>query len=100
MNKLVARTVVVLVALLVAVGCSAGKLRPATPDAPANQDGEITYCAGGAPPVRNARRDDAYRKMREHCGGEYEIVNEIDERGAMCPKIRRLLFKCVDEPDS
>jgi hypothetical protein len=92
-----------MVAALMVAGCSASRVNTAIPEtgryAPANEqvDGEVSYLNAGAKSVRNARREDAYKKMYEHCGGPYEIVREEDQEGAWPPggRQRRIWFKCI-----
>lgn len=89
---------------LVLLSCAASpvatKIPETSPYAPVNDevDGEVSYLNAGAKSVRNARREDAYKKMYEHCGGPYEIVREEDQEGAWPPRARqrRIWFKCVE----
>lgn len=83
------------------VGCSASSVNLRGPSssmyAPLNEaqsTGEISYCNAGAKVVRDARREDAYRKMYESCSGKYEIVREEDQHPAFCAVERRMWFKC------
>lgn len=85
-----------------AAACSASKVNVRGPSnapyAPLNEQGitgEVAYCNAGIRTVRNARRDDAYRKMHAQCGGAYEIVREEDQRPAWCQMERRIWFKCA-----
>ena len=85
--------------------CSASSVKTTIPEtsryAPVNDDvdGEVSYLNAGAKTVRNARREDAYKKMYEHCGGPYKIVREEDQESAWPPGApqRRLWFKCVEK---
>lgn len=87
---------------LALTACMSSKLRTDIPEtsryAPVNDrvDGEVSYLNAGAKIVRNARREDAYKKMHEHCGGSYEIVREENQRSALGDPQRRIWFKCVD----
>jgi len=83
-------------------GCSAGNVNSSGPEtrpyAPSNNtaDGDVRYLNAGAKRVRDARRDDAYRKMHAHCGGPYEIVREEDEEAPlMAGPYRRIWFRCT-----
>jgi hypothetical protein len=93
---------VLLAAVLLAGGCSAGKVNTAGPEtqpyAPSNNtaDGDVRYLNAGAKKIRDARRDDAYKKMHEHCGGAYEIVREEDDSAPlMSGSYRRIWFRCT-----
>ena len=74
------RRVIVLLPFLTA--CSATVLTPppvASPNAPVNEltrPGIVTYPADGWKSLERKRRQDAYRKMRERCGGPYRIDAE------------------------
>ena len=90
----------VLPAVLV-LGCSASSVNTAAPEsgayAPVNEtraDGEVSYLNAGAKQVRDARRADAYKKMHDHCGGDYEIIKEEDQSSPF-GKQRRMWFKCL-----
>ena len=96
--------------LLLAVGvlgCTASSINTAAPEsgayAPANEaraDGEVSYLNAGAKKVRDARRADAYKKMHDHCGGEYEITKEEDQESPWGTQ-RRIWFNCLNaEPAS
>lgn len=91
-----------LVACLVLSACFSSQVKMKIPEtsryAPVNDqvDGEVSYLNAGAKMVRNARREDAYKKMYEHCGGPYEIVREEDQRSALGGPQRRIWFKCVE----
>jgi hypothetical protein len=95
----------VLATLVVATflcGCSSGNVNTAGPEtkpyAPTNvtADGDIRYLNAGAKSVRDARREDAYKKMYAHCGGPYEIVREEDEDAPlMGGPFRRIWFRCT-----
>lgn len=97
------RTVTRLAILLTSLAlfrCSASSINTAAPEsgpyAPANQvkaDGEVSYLNAGAKRVRDARRSDAYKKMHDHCGGDYDIVKEEDQQGAIGTQ-RRIWFVC------
>jgi hypothetical protein len=87
--------------LLVSLGCTASSINTGAPEAgpfaPVNEaraDGEVSYLNAGAKAVRDARRTDAYKKMHDHCHGEYEILKEEDQKGAIGTQ-RRIWFKCV-----
>jgi hypothetical protein len=90
------------VLLLLIAGCSAGAVNSSGPEtkpyAPTNNtaDGDVRYLNAGAKAVRDARRDDAYKKMYAHCGGPYEIVREEDEEAPlMAGPFRRIWFRCA-----
>jgi hypothetical protein len=53
-------------------------LSKSTPYAPINEinGGVVTYLNQGANYVVKKRRDNAYKKMHEHCKGDYRIVSE------------------------
>ncbi len=75
------------------------KMRPSA-YAPVNEQhsGNITYCNAGAQSLRNARREDAYKKIFEACNatsGVYEIVREEEAFGFPCEVERSIYFKCV-----
>jgi hypothetical protein len=101
----VSPTIVPLLAAAALAACSATQVRTSIPEtspyAPVNDrvDGEVSYLNAGAKTVRNARREDAYKKMHAHCGGAYEIVREEDQEAAWPPggRQRRIWFKCVRE---
>lgn len=85
-------------------GCSASNVNMHGPStslyAPINETlstGEISYCNAGAKSVRDARREDAYKKMYEACGGKYAIVHEEDQNPAFCKMERRIWFKCSSD---
>lgn len=91
-------------AIVFFVGCSAGTVNSSGPEtkpyAPSNNtaDGDVRYLNAGAKVVRDARRDDAYKKMFAHCGGPYEIVREEDEAAPlMGGPYRRIWFRCSGE---
>ena len=95
---------IVFIGALILAGCSAGAVNTSGPEtkpyAPSNKtaDGDVRYLNAGAKSVRDARRDDAYRKMYEHCGGPYEIVREEDEAAPlMSGPYRRIWFRCTNE---
>jgi hypothetical protein len=71
------------------------------PYAPSNvtADGDVSYLNAGAKSVRNARRDDAFKKMHAHCNGDYEIVREEDQESVFFggPQ-RRIWFRCLSKP--
>lgn len=91
-----------LVACLALTACSSSQVRTEIPEtsryAPVNDqvNGEVSYLNAGAKAVRNARREDAYKKMYEHCGGSYEIVREEDQESPFGGPQRRIWFKCVE----
>jgi len=92
----------VVVLSIVVTGCSAGNVNSSSPEtkpyAPTNNtaDGDVRYLNAGAKKVRDARRDDAYKKMYAHCGGPYEIVREEDEDAPlMGGPYRRIWFRCT-----
>jgi hypothetical protein len=67
-------------------------------------DGEINYLAVGLPAIVNRRRDDAFRKMRQYCGGPFYVVRE-EEKSRMTvlsfpvPEVRKYLwFRCGEAP--
>ena len=86
-------------------GCTASKVNTRNPSnsqyAPLNESGvtgEISYCNAGAKSVRDARREDAYKKMFASCGGPYEIVREEDQHPVFCTMERRIWFTCAAKP--
>lgn len=87
--------------LLSLAGCSASRVSVNDPStsayAPANEASgpEISYCNAGPKHARNARREDAYRKMHAACGGPYEIVREHESPAIICPAERRMWFRCL-----
>ncbi len=97
------RHILLLLLAAVALGCSASSVNTNAPEsgayAPANEtraDGEVSYLNAGAKKVRDARRADAYKKMHDHCGGEYEIIKEEDQSSPL-GKQRRIWFNCLHE---
>lgn len=97
----------VVAGLMVLAGCtSASRVDSALAEtsayAPANEehvDGEVAYLDAGARAVRNARREDAYKKMHSFCGGDYVIVREEGAESANVLALggpqRRIFFRCV-----
>ena len=90
-----------LLLILTLAGCSASNVNVRSPSnsayAPLNESGvsgEISYCNAGAKSVRDARREDAYKKMHASCGGAYEIVREEDQHPMICKMERRIWFTC------
>ena len=86
-------------------GCTASNVNVRNPSnsqyAPLNEQGiagEISYCNAGAKSVRDARREDAYKKMFASCGGPYEIVREEDQHPVLCTMERRIWFTCAAKP--
>lgn len=82
-------------------GCAASSVNVRGPAnsayAPINESGvsgEISYCNAGAKTVRDARREDAYKKMYASCGGPYEITREEDQYPMFCTMERRIWFTC------
>ena len=83
-----ARSAITLLLALMAVpwvaSCSARMVAapgggPPSPYGPVNQasrGGTVKYLNQGIAPVRNARREDAYRQMYNACGGYYRIDSE------------------------
>lgn len=101
------RGTLVLLLLVSTLACTASRIEPQVPEsgpyAPANQeriDGEVAYLDAGARAVRNARREDAFRKMHEFCGGRYVIVREeLAESAnvlALGGRQRRIYFRCLE----
>jgi hypothetical protein len=93
---------VLLAAAVLAAACTAGNVNSSGPEtkpyAPTNNtaDGDVRYLNAGAKSVRDKRRDDAYRKMHDFCGGPYEIVREEDEEAPlMSGPFRRIWFRCT-----
>jgi hypothetical protein len=92
-----------LISAIVLTACTASQVSTKIPEtsryAPMNDeaDGEVSYLNAGAKAVRNARREDAYKKMYEHCGGPYEIVREEDQESAWSSRQRRIWFNCVEK---
>jgi hypothetical protein len=83
-------------------GCTASSINTAAPEtrayAPVNEvraNGEVSYLNEGAKMVRDARRTDAYKKMHDHCGGDYEIIKEEDQRSPFGAQ-RRIWFNCTN----
>jgi hypothetical protein len=67
-----------ILSLAMLAGCTASNVNVRGPSssayAPINESGvsgEISYCNAGAKTVRDARREDAYKKMYASCGGPY-----------------------------
>lgn len=58
-----------------------GDPHPLGPVGSGPRGGIVRYLNQGAEFVRKARRDDAYRRMHEHCRGRYRIVSEGPEKG-------------------
>jgi hypothetical protein len=93
-----------LIAAMTLTACASSQVNTTIPEtsryAPVNDeiDGEVSYLNAGAKVVRDARREDAYKKMHEHCGGSYKIVREEDQEAAWPPRgrQRRIWFKCVE----
>lgn len=90
------------------LGCtSASKVNTSGPEtkpyAPVNTtaDGDVSYLNAGAKVVRDARRDDAFKKMHAFCDGPYEIVREEDQESALFggPQ-RRIWFNCLPKEES
>jgi hypothetical protein len=94
-----------LIGAVALTACTASQVNTKIPEtsryAPVNEEaeGEVSYLNAGAKAVRNARREDAYKKMYEHCGGSYEIVREEDQDAAFPPRARqrRIWFNCVQK---
>ena len=101
------RNILLLLLAVVMLGCTASSINTAAPEsgayAPANAtraDGEVSYLNAGAKKVRDARRADAYKKMHDHCSGEYEIIKEEDQESPWGTQ-RRIWFNCLKpEPAS
>jgi len=51
---------------------------PNAPQATGPDDGEIKYLNEGIQSVREARRRDAYSRMKEYCNGHYRITSESE----------------------
>lgn len=80
--------------------------------APVNEvrGGEIKYLNQGAESIRQARRNDAYQKMSEYCGGKYKITTEGERAGdslvaadaagasVMTEHYWHIRFECVSVP--
>ncbi len=88
---------------IMACTATAGPVKTDIPEAsrhpPTGQpsDGVISYVDAGLFSVRYAGRQDAHNKMHRHCGGPYEIVGEVAQKGGcLQPAQRRIWFKCVD----
>lgn len=87
---------------LLLASCSASGVDPDPGGkyAPANlegADGMVSYIAAGVKSVVTARRNDAYEKMYNHCGGKYEIVDEKQDQGNVFGTTRTYLyFKCLE----
>jgi hypothetical protein len=72
-----------LLPLVLLTACAASMVSSAkpsdSPDAPINErtrTGVVKYLNDGAGFVKSKRREDAYKKMHESCGGPYRIVAE------------------------
>jgi hypothetical protein len=83
--------------------CTAGTVKTDVPqtsrdDHAGQQFGGVTnYADPGIFSVRYAGREDTREKMHRHCGGPYEIVGYVAQRGGcLQPAQQRILFKCVD----
>lgn len=68
-----------------------------SPYAPVNEaslPGIIRYLNEGARPVKESRRNDAYRQMHEACGGKYRILREgpRSEGGVIVPTGNSALY--------
>ena len=94
------RHILLLLLAVVMLGCTASSINTAAPEsgdyAPANMtgaDGDVSYLNAGAKKVRDARRADAYKKMHDDCGGEYEILKEEDQESPLGTQ-RRIWFLC------
>ncbi|MCG7584591.1 hypothetical protein [Photobacterium sp. OFAV2-7] len=69
---------------LLLIGCSAGEIQSNTdhlsPYAPLNASDtgihSIAYLDEGADLVRDARREDAFKKMFDYCDGRYVLLDE------------------------
>jgi hypothetical protein len=101
----VGKKLTLLIGTIMLTACTASEVSTKIPEtgryAPVNEeaDGEVSYLNIGAKAVRNARREDAYKKMYEHCGGPYEIVREEEQEAAWPPRARqrRIWFNCVEK---
>ena len=102
------RSLVLIVAVALG-GCTASQIQPNLPErsayAPSNEepvDGEVAYLDAGARAVRDARREDAYKKMHTFCGGDYVIVREelAESANVLAPgaRQRRIYFRCLSTP--
>lgn len=74
------RLIGVIMVLLLS-GCSASmvtKRGPGNVNAPANEGrgGTIRYLTDGYQSAVDARRRNAYKKMRKYCGGSYRLISE------------------------
>jgi hypothetical protein len=88
-------TVSLLPGMIFLIGCAAQMVvnpgsqadSPYSPINEASRPGIIRYLSEGAQPVKEARRNDAYRKMYEACGGKYRILREgsRSEGGVVVP---------------
>jgi hypothetical protein len=76
--------VILIASVFCVLGCSA-KMVSTHGDsnsayAPVNEKssrgGIVKYLNGGAKSVKAARKEDAYKKMHDFCGGPYKIVSE------------------------
>jgi len=97
-------------------GCTATMqttTRQSTPYAPTNEirGGTVSYLDEGADFMRTRRREDAYKKMHDYCGGDYRIVSEgtrTDSGSAMpiggivyenVEKTVLIKFACADQKE-
>jgi hypothetical protein len=59
--------------------------------------GVINYADEGIFSVRYEGKKVTPKLMHSHCGGPYEVVGYVAQRGGcLQPAQRRILFKCVD----
>jgi hypothetical protein len=74
--------------------CSAGTVET---DRAGQQFGGVTnYADEGIFSVRYAGKRDTPKIMHRHCGGPYEVVGYVAQRGGcLQPAQRRILFKCA-----
>ena len=94
-----------ILSIVMLAGCTASSVSVRNPSksayAPINESegsGEISYCNAGAKMIRDARREDAYKKMYVFCGGSYVITREENQRPMFCEMERRIWFACRSSP--
>lgn len=70
-----------IISLLLISGCSAVMVidpskRPENAPSNYRPAGVVKYLNGGMSSIRSARREDAFKKMKDSCGGDYKILAE------------------------
>ena len=88
-----ARFLILCGALLTA--CTAGTVK--TDRAGQQFGGVINYADEGIFSVRYAGKQATPKIMHRHCGGPYEVVGHVAQKGGcLQPAQQRILFKCLD----